>query len=161
MKFNLDENSFFIHGSLTGEDLLFFYNSVGMEVLQDYPLIYDWSKAVEEFQNRIKFIAIKGNPKISGELIENTISFHINNSPKSDKGLSAPAFFRHLRNAFAHYRIIRNGEWYIITDINTKGKITMKGKVKTKDLFDFCFRLYELKENFIDNHKITDHKNIK
>lgn len=132
-----------------------------MEVLHNYPLIYDWEKVAEEFRNRINFIQIKGNSNISGDFVENTISFHINNFQKSDKGLASPAFFRHLRNAFAHYRIIRDREWYFITDINTKGNVTMKGKVKAKDLFDFCYRLYELKENFIDNQNNLKYKNIK
>lgn len=149
-KFNLDRDTFYIHSSLSGDDLSFFYNCIGWETLQRWPLIYDWDTVVNEFAGKIKFVPVKGKTLISEMLIDNTIIFNVDNFKNSDQGLPAPALFRHLRNAFAHYRIVRDNEWYILTDINKKGKITLKGKVNAQLLFDFCYQLYVIKERFIN-----------
>lgn len=158
MEFKFDKAPFYIHGCLTGEDLSFFYNCIGWETLQRWPLIYDWEAIEEEFKGKINFEPQKGNPNIKDVFIENNIRFHINNNPNSDNGLSAVAFFRHLRNAFAHYRIVHEDDWYYITDKNTKGTITMKGKVNTQLLFDFCYKLYALKEEMIEKQNEINSK---
>ena len=77
--FNLDKDAFYIHCSLSGFDLSFFYNCIGWETLQKWALFYNWDTAANEFKRKIRFVTIQGSAKIKEELIDNTITFNVDN----------------------------------------------------------------------------------
>ena len=62
------------------------------------------------------------------------------------------AFFRHLRNAFAHHRIVRCCEYLHIEDIQGKD-LTMKGLVKFKDLKELCFLFFDQRTEFENTYE--------
>lgn len=59
--------------------------------------------------------------------------------------------FSHLRNAFAHYRVVREGENYILTDGDKKS--TMQGMVNAELLKNFCFRFFDIREEITRNYE--------
>ena len=84
---------------------------------------------------------------------ENRLYFVVD---KIDKNNKAIAFFRHLRNAFAHFRIVREGEWLNIMDGVWRGKEkdkywekTMIGLIKYEDLKELCFIFFKQGDKLI------------
>ncbi len=133
----------YTNGVLTGDDLKFFYYDIGLDNLQDAPVLYDWDNVVNEFSGDIRIIPSKDEIAEFSDM--NTIKFHIREFDQS-----AAAFIRHLRNAFSHYLIIRENDTFYITDQrnkNGKTMITMRGIVKADVLKKFCFRLFDTHDN--------------
>lgn len=133
------------HEKLLPEDLKFFYYDIAYETQLGEPRFYDWKKVLSEFSGLIEVECCDQN-KISNQLTVNKIQYTISND---DSGESE-AFFRHLRNAFAHFSIFRDGEFLIIQDSNGK-TFTMNGKVDAKLLSKFCNRLLQLHNELLDN----------
>lgn len=139
-------------GVLNADDLKFFYYDIGLDNLQKWPDVYDWDSVISEFHElnvEVHESFIKENDK---ELILNKIKFYVykpKNSPKKGESTAA-AFFRHLRNAFAHYHIAREGENLVIFDKRGK-RTTMIGLVNAELLKQFCFRFFDMRENIINN----------
>lgn len=144
-------------GVLNGEDLKFFYYDIGLDNLQGWPAIYDWDSVVKEFKDKLD---IDSCPKdqMPNELTLNTIRFTVSNSKKSDNGSKAMAFFRHLRNAFAHYNVVRKGENYALID--SKGYETMRGLVNAEILKQFCFRFFDYREKITNDYEESNNQNI-
>lgn len=133
-------------GTLNSEDLSFFYYDIGMDNLQGWPKTYDWATVVEEFKKELDIESCT-SAQISAEFVQNKIRFTVSNQKNSDNGSKAAAFFRHLRNAFAHYHIVREGENFVFLD---GGKnITMRGFVNVELLKNFCFRCFDMREKII------------
>ncbi len=154
MDFTLQTNS--THGSLSGDDLTFFYYDIGQDYLQGWPKCYDWNIVVLKYKDIID-VQECDKKDIPADFNDNVIRFSVSNSIQSDNGNVACAFFRHLRNAFSHYRIVRRNEWYDITDCNDNGEITMRGRVKVDLLKEFCFCFFDKREeiiNTLDNSSI-------
>lgn len=131
-------------GVLNDEDLRFFYYDVGCDILQDFPETYDWEIIAAEFKGLIKFklIAREDYPEVCED---NTIYFTPKKYEKPDEELPAPAFFRHLRNAFSHYHIERRRGKYYLFDCDNNGT-TMLGKIDADLLKKFCFRFFDQRE---------------
>lgn len=137
----------FTTGVLSGEDLQFFYYDICLDNFQDWPLIYDWDSVVAEFDSILDIDACT-TAKIPQDFIPNQIRFTLSNKDKNSK---SAAFFRHLRNAFAHYHVTREGDNFVLTD-NAKN-ITMRGLVNAELLKTFCFRFFDFRENIINGYE--------
>ncbi len=148
MDFTLQTN--FTHGRLGGDDLTFFYYDIGEDHLQGWPSSYDWESVVLKYKGVLN-IKDCNKDDIPNEFIENNIHFTVSNSSQVDNGNVASAFFRHLRNAFSHYRIVSRKDWYEFTDFNNKGHITMRGCVKAALLKEFCYHFFDQRESLINS----------
>ena len=133
------------HEKLLPEDLKFFYYDIAYETQLGEPRFYDWKKVLSEFSGLIE-VECCDQSKISNQLTDNKIQYTISNDDSGE----AEAFFRHLRNSFAHFSIFRDGEFFIIQDSNGK-KLTMNGKINAELLVQFCYRLKDLHSEFLDN----------
>ena len=133
------------HGILNGDDLRFFYYDIGTDDLQGWPDGYDWNLVISKFSGIID-IASCDNNQIPSSFKDNFIRFSIDQ--QKDNGSITSAFFRHLRNAFSHYRIIRVGKWYEITDVSGS-KFSMRGKIEADLLKELCFQFFDQREAFI------------
>ena len=150
MDFKFQEH--FTSGSLNEADLAFFYYDIGLDHMQGLPVVYDWDKVVEEFKGQLDIASCASN-QISDELVQNQIRFTVANQKNLDNNSKSAAFFRHLRNAFAHYHIVREGENYILTDRDrdkTK-KLTMRGMVNAELLKNFCFKFFDVREKILND----------
>lgn len=137
-------------GVLNGDDLIFFYYDIGLDNLQGWPAAYDWDKVLEEFKDRVD-IAACAKSDIPAQIEDNKIRFTVSSQ---DSGSEASAFFRHLRNAFSHYRITRQGDWFFITDYNEKSKPmykSMYGKISSSLLKAFCSRFFDAREKILND----------
>lgn len=95
--------------------------------------------------------------EIPSSYTSNKIRFTVSNNINSDNGSKSAAFFRHLRNAFAHYSVVREGDNYVLSD--GKKKTTMRGLVSVELLKQFCFRFFDIREKIISDHDNTNHPN--
>lgn len=111
-------------------------------------MAYDWDNIVKEFEGKVDISDCQAND-IPENVGINTIRFDIRNSSKECK---AGAFIRHLRNAFAHYRIVREGNNYVLTDQNSRGTLTMRGVINADLLKDFCLRIFSQRDKIIDEY---------
>lgn len=135
-------------GLLNGDDLTFFYYDIGLDNLQGWPLVYDWDAIIEEFRGVLD-IDTCTEAQIGTEFAPNKIRFTVSNRKDSDNGSKSAAFFRHLRNAFAHYHIVREGGNYVLTD--GTNKTTMRGLVNAELLKKFCFRFFDIREKILND----------
>ncbi len=135
-------------GVLNGEDLTFFYYDIGRDNLQGWPDVYDWDAIVEEFRGKLD-ISTCTAAQIGPEFVLNRIRFTVSNRKDADSGSKAAAFFRHLRNSFAHYHIVREGENYVLIDVDGTSKTTMRGLVNAELLKKFCFRFFDIREKIL------------
>ena len=120
-------------GVLNGDDLIFFYYDIGLDNLQGWPAAYDWDKVLEEFKDRVDITAC-AKSDIPAQLEDNKIRFTVSSQ---DSGSEASAFFRHLRNAFSHYRITRQGDWFF--------------KISSSLLKEFCSRFFDAREKILND----------
>lgn len=137
------------NGVLNGDDLTFFYYDIGLDNLQGRPLAYDWDILIEEFKSQID-VASCDMADIPEDLLDNQIRFTVSAEKNSDNSSKACAFFRHLRNAFSHYRVSRQGEWFFLTDYSGNDK-SMHGKIKAELLKKFCFRFFDIREKIMND----------
>ena len=134
------------HGILNGDDLKFFYYDIGDDNLQGWPDVYDWNSVISKFSGIVD-IATCDNASIPTDFKDNFIRFSVDQ--QRDNGSISSAFFRHLKNAFSHYRIVRMGDWYEITDKNLKDELTFRGRIKADLLKEFCFHFFDQREKII------------
>lgn len=149
MDFSLNTNTVAPYEHLTGEDLNLFYYDICTDVALQNPMMYDWNETMKDFSNEID-IAFCSKDDMPDVVIENQIRL---TKCTLDKGSNAMAFFRHLRNAFAHFEVRCKGEWVIIKDWNPKDKTqkyTFIGKIKTKTLRSICFRFFDQREKIFN-----------
>ena len=146
------------NGILYGDDLSFFYHDIGRDKLQGLPDVYAWNSVVSNYQGIID-IGICNNANIPEEYKDNFMRFSVD--MQKDNGSTVSAFFRHLKNAFSHHRIVRIGEWYEITDKNLNDDLTFRGRIRADLLKELCFKFFEQREeiiNSIDNQKLSNHE---
>lgn len=151
-RFALPEH--FTTGVLNGDDLRFFYYDIGVDNLQRWPCVYDWDSVVEKFKGVLD-IDVCTSAKIPKDFKLNNIRFTISNQQYLDNGSKSAAFFRHLRNAFAHYQIVREGRNFILFDCDDY--VAMRGFVNAELLKKFCFSFFDIREKIIsDNENINN-----
>lgn len=141
--------SHYQNGVLNNDDLNFFYYDIGLESMQGRLILADWDEVVKEFECRVDIASCTDNIPNEDNMKDNTIRFSVSSFQNSDNGSLSSAFFRHLRNAFAHYRIRRVGDFFLICDKSEKGKNTMCGKINADLLKEFCFKFFEKCEDII------------
>lgn len=151
MDFSLPKHS--TTGILSGDDLTFFYYDIGMDNLQGWPDVYDWDTVVEEFKGKLDIDACT-QAQIDDDFVQNKIRFTVSNQKNSDNGSKSAAFFRHLRNAFAHYGVVREGDNYVLTD-GIKS-ITMRGLVDAELFKNLCYKFFEIREKIINDSEDTN-----
>lgn len=137
------------NGVLNGDDLIFFYYDIGLDNLQGWPLAYDWDIVIEEFKGQID-VASCDKADIPDDLQDNQIRFTVSADKSSDNDSKSSAFFRHLRNAFSHYKVSRQGDWFYLTDHSGKEK-SMHGKINVELLKKFCFRFFDIREKIMND----------
>ena len=138
-----DFSKHFTNGILNPDDLKFFYYDIGKENIEGTPFLYDWDAVVNEFSDVLDIDSCS-KEQIDKEFVQNKIRFTISAKEKKSK---TAAFFRHLRNAFAHYRIERDGENYRLIDKDPQdAQITMRGLVKAELLKKVCFSFFDQRE---------------
>lgn len=140
-------------GILSGDDLVFFYYDIGLDNLQGWPVAYDWDSVLAEFKDQLDIDSCTA-AEMPSNFVANNIRFTVSDDKNVDNGSKSAAFFRHLRNAFAHYCIVREGENYVLTDGDKT--TTMRGLVNAKLLKQFCFRFFDIREKIMSGY---DHDN--
>lgn len=152
--------SFLVHnttGVLNGEDLGFFYYDIGLDNLQGWLVVYDWDSVVAEFKGLLDIDSCTA-AEMPSNFVANNIRFTVSNDKNVDNGSKSAALFRHLRNAFAHYSIVREGENYVLTDGDKT--TTMRGLVNAKLLKQFCFRFFDMREKIISDHNYANNPTL-
>ncbi len=145
-------------GVLNGDDLTFFYYDIGLDNLQSWPDAYDWDSVVSEFKGRLDIEACTSD-QMPKDFVPNTIRFTVPDNKSPGNESKAAAFFRHLRNVFAHYRVAREGDNYVLYDDNGHAP-TMRGFVNTELLKRFCFSFFDLRDKIINDLEISNNPNI-
>ena len=149
LKFSSLEDS--CGGVLGNDDLRFFYYDVGLDNLSGAPIIYKDNERKE---------AYKLSHKLTIEAVEQD-NFPSNYQDgkiyfvKYNDETDLEAFFRHMRNAFAHYHIKHHGDFFFMNDYRDEKctQMSMIGKIKCDDLFNYCNLLFKQREFYIDNNK--------
>ena len=136
-------------GILSPNEVHFFYYDVMREMDDSFWVIYEWDNEIEKFLNE-KGIKVETKEKgaISQNVDKNVVFF------STYQNESKPiAFFRHLRNAFAHHRITYWGEFLHIEDIQGNDR-TMKGLIKYQDLKELCFLFFNQRTSFESDNNL-------
>lgn len=119
-------------GPLPPKDVSLFYYDICFDHATGNTFVYEWTKEIQDYLDG-NGIVIKDCPvdAIPQSFESNKIFFSL---IKSDEDNKAVAFFRHLRNTFAHYSIGYNGDYICMEDHETFGnhRPTMRGKIKYK-----------------------------
>ena len=139
-------------GVLAPEDLRFFYYDVALNHLSGGSAMYERNDKVKSFMNNKDLIIDeKEQAELPNDFETNRIYFTVNE--KLDGSIDG-ALFRHMRNAFAHYNIRCQGEFFFMKDFETgkQIKMTMIGKVRCEDLHQFCFLLFDQRKLFDGNY---------
>ena len=127
-------------GILSPSDLRFFYYDIAVDNLSGMSKIYEWNDTIKSFlaNNQLKIEDCEDFDNI--EVDNGTILFEIVKDKKTGeaKETKAMAFFRHLRNAFAHYNIKCENDIFYIRDFDKNKQITMVGAINRDLLKGFC-----------------------
>lgn len=134
-----------MHGVLTNKQLSFFYYGIAYSDFSSAAKNYEWSDEVDNFLNNqgIKVFVNKNIP--SGNPPKDVIYFS-----KGLKESKQEAFFRHMRNAFAHFLIFKHKKYVTMRDIKEKKdgskKLTMVCNIKYEDLIGFYIVFFKCNE---------------
>ncbi len=122
-------------GILSPEEVLLFYYDIGFDSEMKNS-IYCWDNEMDSFCS-INNLSIDECQKglLPQVVSENKIILSLYEN--EDKAM---ALLRHLRNAFAHYRISSSSNYYCLKDVD-KGNTTMIGKID-KRIFHHLIELY-------------------
>ena len=135
-------------GQLNPNDLHFFYYDVVAESLTKAPCLYEWDAKVESF------LSERGMEVPSctiEELREKVFEADKMFFSLADDETKPEAFFRHLRNAFAHFNLNHSGDYIYMRDYKKDGKtVSMIGQLKMDDLKDLCFQFFDQRESIIE-----------
>lgn len=142
---------------LSAEEVHFFYYDIMRNQEDSIQCVYDWNNDIQEYLNGKGIVMEIRETNDFPEIAEkNRLYFTVD---KNDKNNKAVAFFRHLRNAFVHFRIVREGEYLSITDGSWKGKEkdkyleeTMTGLIKYEDLKGLCFLFSKQGDKYIEEN---------
>ncbi|WP_302558995.1 hypothetical protein [Phocaeicola coprocola] len=133
---------------LSAEELHFFYYDVMRNTEDNIQFIYDWNNDIQNYlTNKGIVIEIKDKDSLPLKVDKDSLYFTIGENDKNNK---AAAFFRHLRNAFVHFRIVHEDKYLKIEDISKEK--SMIGKIKYEDLKELCFLFFEQKDKFISEN---------
>lgn len=136
-------------GVLSPDEVHFFYYDVMRDTEDTFQSIYEWNEDIERFLNKKELKVEEINKgTLSNNVGNNVICFTV-----SENESKPFAFFRHLRNAFAHHRIVQCGEFLRIEDIQGKD-FTMVALVKFQDLKALCFLFFEQKTKFETDYNL-------
>lgn len=129
------------NGILSLEDLRFFYYDIAKDNISGLSKMYEWNDTIKSFLEKNHLTIEECDNILEDEINNNTILFKIrkNKNTGEYKETKAMSFFRHLRNAFAHYNIKCENNYYYIRDFDYKKKITMIGAINCDLLRDLCF----------------------
>lgn len=130
-------------GILSPDEEHFFYYDVMRDTGNNTQSIYEWNSEIEEFLNG-KGIKVEVMEKgaIPQNVEKNVMFFSI--CQDESKPI---AFFRHLRNAFAHHRIVHCCEYLNIEDVQGNN-LAMKGFIKFQDLKQLCYLFFDQRTQF-------------
>ena len=129
-------------GVLGVDDLRFFYYDVGLDNFTGSPAMYGKTKEVDDFITK-QNLDIRGVEALdlSTTFIDGQVLFTKMPSEASDY----EALFRHLRNAFAHYHILRKNDYFFMNDYSNESRkeLSMTGKIKCDDLVELCYLFFD------------------
>ena len=136
-------------GILSPDEVHFFYYDVMRDTINNAQVIYEWNEEIEKFleEKGIK-VEVKEKRAVSQNVEKNVMFFSI--AQDESKPI---AFFRHLRNAFAHHQIVYCGECLQIEDIQGND-FTMKGLIKFQDLKELCFLFFDQRAKFEEDNNL-------
>lgn len=144
-------------GILSAEEVHFFYYGIMRNTEDCIQFTYDWNNDIQDYLNS-KEIVIEAKEKDAFPAIaeKNKLYFIVSEKDENNK---AVALFRHLRNAFAHFRIIHEAEYLSIEDGHWNAKDeclerTMIGQIKYEDLKKLCFLFFKQGDKFIEENNI-------
>jgi hypothetical protein len=134
------------NGILDPEQLHFFYYDIARDTIDSRQKCYCWNKKVEEFLETKKLdiheVRLEDLQSEEVETLKDAIHFTV---PKGKS--KSIAFFNHLRNAFAHFRIRKwDSDSVAMEDINSKRQKTMVGRIKYEDLKQLWFIFFDQAE---------------
>lgn len=136
-------------GVLSPDKLAFFYYDIMRDTIDYNQGVYDWNDDIQNFlDNKGIVIEEKPNGTLPNKVEKNGLYFTVCEDDKDNKAI---AFFRHLRNAFAHFGIASEGEYLKLEDFGSKR--TMIGLVKYEDLKELCFLFFKQKEVSEEKHE--------
>jgi len=128
---------------LLPDEVHFFYYHIMRDMENSIQVTYEWNREIEKFLNEKGIRVDVMDKEMISQNIEKNVTFF---SIYQDE--SKPiAFFRHLRNAFAHHRIVHCGEYLNIEDAQGNS-LTMKGLIKFQDLKELCFLFFDQRTQF-------------
>lgn len=141
------------------EKVHFFYYDVMRNLEDNLIFLYDWNQDIQAYlDNKNIVIEPKEIDALPTTTEKDKLYFTIR---KEDKKNKAVAFFNHLRNAFAHLRIVPEDEYLNMTDGSWKGspqnryfKRTMIGQIKYEDLKELCFLFFKQRDKFMEETNI-------
>ncbi|MDE6216695.1 hypothetical protein [Bacteroides sp.] len=144
---------------LSPDKVHFFYYDVMRNLEDNSIFLYDWNHDIQAYlDNKNIVIEAKEKDVLPTTIEKDKLHFTIREQDENNK---AVAFFNHLRNAFAHLRIVPEGEYLNITDGSWKGKEkdkhferTMIGQIKYEDLKELCFLFFKQRDKFIEENNI-------
>lgn len=143
-------------GVLDQKDLCFFYYGVGLDTMTNVPVLFDWNEDIQAFIHDKK-MTIDGFEEKDVEAFDDKFEkdkllFIVRENETKEESL-----FRHLRNAFAHYNIHREGNYFLCKDIDIKDKsIKMIGYVNGNDLKELCSRFYDQRAEYEESLRLND-----
>lgn len=130
-------------GILSPDEVHFFYYDIMRDMEDNIQVIYDWNSEIEKFLNEKGIQVEEMENRTLPQNVEKNVMFF----SMSQDETKPIAFFRHLRNAFTHHRIIHCGEYLHIEDIQGND-FTMKGFIKFQDLKELCFLFFDQRTQF-------------
>ena len=146
---------------LNENDLKFFYYDVGLEQIDNLTHIVKISdNEISTFVKKYNIIIEKvdNNETISRDLTNIGINQIVLKC--MDKENEAMAIIRHLRNAFAHYRIRKNENLFFINDfMPNQTDITMLACIEDKLLYELVHLIVYIKEEFREQIIIDCYEN--
>lgn len=127
------------NGILQPDDLRFFYYDLGrLNLTNSSSKNHEWSNEIQSYLSENNIVI---EPDVESdnnvEYKNNVIHLKMKNNESKENAL-----IRHLRNAFAHYHVTKEGNYYILKDIDDKG-ISMIGKIECEHLKKIAFLLIE------------------
>jgi hypothetical protein len=139
------------NGILSKDELLFFYYDIVIKNEDSLIYMCEWSQEVKDFLNTacVNIQPCPAKVLATAKFQDNTIFY-----TKSNGESETNAFFRHLRNAFAHLHI-QDYDGYLYLKDNNGKSITMIGKVKFVDLKQLCQILLKQVESINNNNNET------
>lgn len=123
------------NGLLSQEELIFFYYEIVTKNEDSQICGLTWNLETKNFLKSAG-VVIQSCPSntLTDQFHNNTIYY-----TKINGESEVMAFFRHLRNAFAHLSIQEYDDYLYMKDVNIKNNITMIGMVKFDDLKRLCY----------------------